>query len=108
MNGNRFATGQILKKPVEVVKGQISAGRAQKSPEHWLDLESLVSRPIMPQKISPDTDPGGGLSGQSKTPEFEGSQGSRSPCQQNRGHAFWMDHVHWWMCRCEEGASALI
>jgi hypothetical protein len=35
MNGNKFATGQILKKPVEVVKGQILAGWAQKSPEPW-------------------------------------------------------------------------
>jgi hypothetical protein len=26
MNGNEFATGQILKKPVEVVKEQILAG----------------------------------------------------------------------------------
>jgi hypothetical protein len=26
MNGNKFATGRILKKPVEVVKGWISAG----------------------------------------------------------------------------------
>ena len=26
MNGNKFATGQILKKPVEVVKGRILAG----------------------------------------------------------------------------------
>jgi hypothetical protein len=25
LNGNKFATGQILKKPVEVVKGQILA-----------------------------------------------------------------------------------
>jgi hypothetical protein len=33
INGNQFATGQILKKPVEVVKGWILAGRAQKSPE---------------------------------------------------------------------------
>ena len=33
MNGNKFATGQILKKPVEVVKGRILAGWAQKSPE---------------------------------------------------------------------------
>ena len=33
MNGNKFATGQILKKPVEVVKGRILAGWAQKSSE---------------------------------------------------------------------------
>jgi hypothetical protein len=26
MNGNKFATGQILKNPVEVVKGRILAG----------------------------------------------------------------------------------
>jgi hypothetical protein len=26
MNGNKFATGQILEKPVEVVKGRILAG----------------------------------------------------------------------------------
>jgi hypothetical protein len=26
MNGNKFATGQILKKPVEIVKGRILAG----------------------------------------------------------------------------------
>jgi hypothetical protein len=26
LNGNKFATGQILKKPVEVVKGRILAG----------------------------------------------------------------------------------
>jgi hypothetical protein len=26
INGNRFATGQILEKPVEVVKGRILAG----------------------------------------------------------------------------------
>jgi hypothetical protein len=26
MNSNKFATGQILKKPVEVVKGRILAG----------------------------------------------------------------------------------
>jgi hypothetical protein len=31
MNGNKFATGQILKKPV--VKGRILAGLAQKFPE---------------------------------------------------------------------------
>jgi hypothetical protein len=33
MNGNKFATGEILRKPVEVVKGRILAGGAQKSPE---------------------------------------------------------------------------
>jgi hypothetical protein len=32
INGNKFATSQILKKPVEVVKGRILAGGAQKSP----------------------------------------------------------------------------
>jgi hypothetical protein len=26
MNGNKFATGQMLKKPIEVVKGRILAG----------------------------------------------------------------------------------
>ena len=35
INGNKFATSQILKKPVEVVKGRILAGWAQKSPEPW-------------------------------------------------------------------------
>jgi hypothetical protein len=33
MNSNKFATGQILEKPVEVVKERILAGGAQKSPE---------------------------------------------------------------------------
>ena len=33
MNGNKFATGKILKKLVEVVKGRILASWAQKSPE---------------------------------------------------------------------------
>ena len=33
MIGNKFATGRNLKKPVEVVKGRISVGWAQKSPE---------------------------------------------------------------------------
>jgi hypothetical protein len=35
-NGNKFATSQILKKPVEVLKGRILAGWAQKSPEACL------------------------------------------------------------------------
>ena len=33
ITGNKFATGQILRKPVEVVKGRILAGWALKSPE---------------------------------------------------------------------------
>ena len=33
INGNKFATGQILKKPVEVVKGRILAGWVQKPPK---------------------------------------------------------------------------
>jgi hypothetical protein len=43
ISGNRFATGQILEKPVEVVKGRILAGWAQKSPEPWYEL-SLCSK----------------------------------------------------------------
>ena len=35
INGNKFATGKILKKPVEVVKGRIVA---QKSPEPCSEL----------------------------------------------------------------------
>jgi hypothetical protein len=33
MNGNKFTTGKILKKLVEVMKGWILVGWAQKSPE---------------------------------------------------------------------------
>ena len=33
MSGNKFATSQILRNPVEVVKGRILAGWTQKSPE---------------------------------------------------------------------------
>ena len=33
INSNKFANGEILKKPVEVLKGRILAGGAQKSPE---------------------------------------------------------------------------
>jgi hypothetical protein len=33
IHGNKFATVEILKKPVEVVKGRILAGGAQNSPE---------------------------------------------------------------------------
>ena len=38
--GNKFATGQILKKPVEVVKGRILVGGAQKSPEPWSSVSN--------------------------------------------------------------------
>ena len=37
MNGDKFATGQILRKPVEDGKGRILAGWAQKPPEPWID-----------------------------------------------------------------------
>ena len=33
INGHKFETSQILKNPVEVVKGPILSGWAQKSPE---------------------------------------------------------------------------
>ena len=33
INGNKFAIGRILEKPVKVVKGRILAGWAQKSPK---------------------------------------------------------------------------
>ena len=38
INGNKFTIGQILGKPVEVVKGRILAGWAQKSPAHCGEL----------------------------------------------------------------------
>ena len=41
--GNKFATGQILKNPVEVVKRRILAGWAQKSPETWSMVMALGS-----------------------------------------------------------------
>ena len=44
MNGNKFATGQILRKLVEVVKGQILAGWAQKSPEPWKESVRVRER----------------------------------------------------------------
>ena len=43
MNGNKFATGKILRKPVEVVKGRIWAGWAQKSPQPRTGLISIVT-----------------------------------------------------------------
>ena len=43
MNGNKFATGQIMKKPVEVVKGQNLPGWAQKSSKPCFEtLRQLV------------------------------------------------------------------
>jgi hypothetical protein len=35
MNGNKLATGEILRKGVEVVKGRSLAGGAPKSPKPW-------------------------------------------------------------------------
>ena len=43
INGNKFATGQILKKPVEVVKGRILVGWAPKSPEPWYTAKFEVA-----------------------------------------------------------------
>ena len=31
INGNKFATGQIMKKPLEIVKGQISSSKVPES-----------------------------------------------------------------------------
>ena len=42
LNDNKFATGQILKKPVEVVKGRILASWAQKSPEPCIVVVVVV------------------------------------------------------------------
>ena len=51
INGNKFATSQILKKkPVEALKGRILAGWAQKSPEPWSIL--LQERHIQLQPSS--------------------------------------------------------
>ena len=52
MNGNKFATSQILQKPVEVVKGRILAGGAQKSPKPCprhgaADLESIDTLQVL-------------------------------------------------------------
>jgi hypothetical protein len=44
MNGDKFATGQVLEKPVEVVKGRTLAGWAQKSPEPCFQTSLLQSR----------------------------------------------------------------
>ena len=44
MNGNKFATGQILRKPVEVVKGRILAGWAQKSSEPCRTSSQAVTK----------------------------------------------------------------
>ena len=38
INGNKFATGQILKRPVHVVKGRTLGSWAQESPEPWFLL----------------------------------------------------------------------
>ena len=46
INGNKFATGEILKKPVEVVKGQILSGWAEKSPELCSGGKAFVSNTL--------------------------------------------------------------
>ena len=51
MNGNKFASGQILKKLVEVVKGQILADWAQKSPEPCFRADNCI---FIPQKLMDD------------------------------------------------------
>ena len=51
INGNKFATDQILKKQVEVVKGRILVGWAQKSPELWQALAKIGLK-IKPPLIS--------------------------------------------------------
>ena len=43
MNGNKFTTGEILRKRVEVVKGQSLVGWAQKSLEPWIGNSPAVS-----------------------------------------------------------------
>ena len=43
INGNKFATGQILKKTVEVVKGRILVGWAPKSPKPWCTTKFEVA-----------------------------------------------------------------
>jgi hypothetical protein len=43
INGNKFATGEILRKPVEDVKGWILAGGAQKSPEPCIKLGVCIN-----------------------------------------------------------------
>jgi hypothetical protein len=43
INGNKFATGEILGKPVEVVKGRnLIAGWAQKSPEPCSQMSKIA------------------------------------------------------------------
>ena len=54
VHGNKFATGQILEKPVEVVKGRILAGWAQKSPKPCKKCEILqIGRAVQKQKVKP-------------------------------------------------------
>ena len=52
INGNKFATGQILREPVEVVKGRIVAGWAQEFPEPYLQYVYWSTR--KPVKTSTD------------------------------------------------------
>ena len=54
MNGNKFATGQILEKPVGVAKGQILASWAQKSPEPCMKEEDIhaLTYPVHGKMVS--------------------------------------------------------
>ena len=52
MNGNKFATGQILRKPVEVVKGWILAGWTQKSSEPCSDPKWTEEKTGITDRVS--------------------------------------------------------
>ena len=53
MNGNKFATDQILRNPVEVVKERILAGWAPKSPESWAGAQPGTRTPTGPREVAP-------------------------------------------------------
>ena len=57
MNGNKFATGEILEKPVEVVKGRILAGWARKSPEPCTWVHSWKGKCISQDSSSTSEQP---------------------------------------------------
>ena len=56
IDGNKSATGENLKKPVEeVVKGRILAGWAPKSPEPWCGLHPSANKMLILGKAHPPT-----------------------------------------------------